>query len=101
MKARTSSAAGFSLVEVTLALGVAAFCLITVFGLIPVALKTQQAAVQQTKANAVISVVADQLRAAVRLPPGLAAKLNSTDPQQNETKTLNSHWLQASQPDWL
>jgi prepilin-type N-terminal cleavage/methylation domain-containing protein len=41
MKAHARSAAGFSLIELTVALGVAAFCLITVFGLIPVALMTQ------------------------------------------------------------
>ncbi|PYK89378.1 MAG: hypothetical protein DME35_08910 [Verrucomicrobia bacterium] len=57
MKAHARSAAGFSLVEITLALGVAAFCLIAVFGLVPVALNTQQASVNQTKANAIISQV--------------------------------------------
>src|SRR4029077_11336823 len=62
--------AGFSLVEVTLAIGVAAFCLITVFALIPVALKTQQASIQQTTANDIMTQILGDLRADVRLPPG-------------------------------
>ena len=74
MKAHARSAAGFSLVEITLALGVAAFCLIAVFGLVPVALNTQQASVNQTKANAIISQVINDLRADVRLPQGQQSK---------------------------
>jgi Tfp pilus assembly protein PilV len=61
---------GFSLVEVTLALGVAAFCLITVLGLIPVALQAQRTGNAQTKSNVIISQIVGKLRAAVRLPPG-------------------------------
>ena len=40
----------FSLVEVTLALGVAAFCLIAVFGLMPVGVQTNRNATSQTGA---------------------------------------------------
>ncbi|GAT34702.1 Verru_Chthon cassette protein B [Terrimicrobium sacchariphilum] len=58
MKAR-----GFSLVEVTLALGVAAFCLVVVFGLIPVGLRSNQAAVEQTAAAGFLSSIAADLRA--------------------------------------
>ena len=55
--------AAFSLVEVTLALGVAACCLIVVFGLLPVGLRSNQAAVEQTTANGILSAVAADLRA--------------------------------------
>ena len=48
MKTRLSAA--FSLVEVTLALGVAAFCLIAVFGLLPVGVNSDQTSIQQTAA---------------------------------------------------
>ena len=95
MKAHARSAAGFSLVEVTLALGVAAFCLITVFGLMAVGLKTQQASVQQTKANAIISQIADDLRADVRLPPGQASK------ESTEGFQLHGHWATVATPDTL
>jgi type II secretory pathway pseudopilin PulG len=87
--------AGFSLVEVTLAIGVAAFCLITVFALIPVALKTQQASIQQTTANDIMTQILGDLRADVRLPPGQASK------EQTSGFGLHGHWLAVSQPDTL
>jgi uncharacterized protein (TIGR02598 family) len=95
MKTRVRSAAGFSLVEVTLALGVAAFCLIAVFGLMAVGLKTQQASVQQTKANTIISQIANDLRADVRLPPGQASKA------QGQWSNLHGHWAAQAMPDTL
>lgn len=69
MKRHTPSS-GFSLIEVTLALGVAGFCLIAIFGLLPVALNSNQAAVEQTAANGILSAVLSDLRAT---PPGGAA----------------------------
>jgi type II secretory pathway pseudopilin PulG len=101
MKRSARSTAAFSLVELTLALGVAAFCLLAIFGMLPVALKTQQASIQQTTANEIISEISDELRAAARLPSGIAKKLNTADPQQNKTWTLNQHWFKIENPDWL
>jgi uncharacterized protein (TIGR02598 family) len=50
----------FSLVEVTLAIGIAAFCLIAVFGLMPVGVQTNRNATSQTAAtNIITSVIAD------------------------------------------
>ena len=50
----------FSLVELTLALGVAAFCLIAVFGLIPVGVQTNLNSTSQTAAtNIMAGIVAD------------------------------------------
>jgi uncharacterized protein (TIGR02598 family) len=63
MSRRLHYSAGFSLVEVTLALGVAAFCLITLFGLLPVGVKTNQNSTSQTAAAAVLSSVVADLRA--------------------------------------
>jgi uncharacterized protein (TIGR02598 family) len=70
MKHPLHKIAAFSLVEITLALGVGAFCLIAVLGMLPVALKTQQAAIQQTAANSIISQIVGKLRADARVPPG-------------------------------
>ena len=81
--------AAFSLVEVTLALGVAAFCLIAVLGLLPTGLKTQQASIQQTTANTICSQVVADLSAALRLPPG----------QQSKQFNLHGRWAQALHPD--
>jgi uncharacterized protein (TIGR02598 family) len=58
----TQSDSGFSLVEVTLALGVAAFCFLAVFGLLPIGLKTQQLAIEQTAAIRIISATTADLR---------------------------------------
>ena len=91
MKAHARSAPGFSLIELTLALGVAAFCLITVFGLMTVALMTQQASVRQTTATAIISQIAADLGAATRLPPG----------QQSKQFSLTGHWAAQATPDQL
>src|SRR5436309_7561378 len=53
----------FSLVEVTLALGVAAFCLIAVFGLVPVGVQTNRNATSQTVATNILSSVVSDIRA--------------------------------------
>src|SRR6266498_3315923 len=75
MKRPLAKKAAFSLAEVTLALGVAAFCLIAVLGLLPTSLKTQQASIQQTTANQIISTIRSEERADIRLPPGLESKV--------------------------
>jgi uncharacterized protein (TIGR02598 family) len=60
MKVFANLAAAFSLVEVTLALGIAAFCLIAIFGLMPVGVQTNRNATSQTAAtNIIVAVVAD------------------------------------------
>ena len=53
---------GFSLVEVTLALGIAAFCLLALFGLLPIGLSSNQAAVEQTTAAGVAMQLVSELR---------------------------------------
>jgi uncharacterized protein (TIGR02598 family) len=57
------TAAAFSLVEVTLALGVAAFCLVAVFGLLPVGVQTNRNATSQTAVTNILSSVASDIRA--------------------------------------
>jgi len=86
---------GFSLVEVTLAVGIAAFCFVTVLGLMSTGLQTQQASSEQTIATAILSAQAADLRAAVRYPPGLQNQLN------DQQRTLNNHWALVSTPDTL
>jgi type II secretory pathway pseudopilin PulG len=94
--------AAFSLVEVTLALGVASFCLIAVLGLLPTTLKTQQASIQQTTANQIISTIFSDLRADVRLPPGLDSKVCPDDPNEPcAWRDLHGHWRNIAAPDTL
>ena len=72
MKMRAPDA--FSLVEVTLALGVAAFSLLVIFSLLPIGLQTNQRAIEQTASADILSAVAADLRGTpVTNPRGNAA----------------------------
>lgn len=64
MKRCSHTAFAFSLVEVTLALGVAGFCLIAVFGLLPVGVQTNQRSISQTAATGILAGVMADMRAA-------------------------------------
>ena len=64
----------FSLVEVTLALGVAAISLLVIFSLLPIGLQTNQRAIEQTASADILSAVTADLRATpVTNPRGGAA----------------------------
>src|SRR5438552_5342226 len=104
MKRPLSGSAAFSLVEVTLALGVAAVSLIVVLGLLPASLKTQQSSIGQTTANQIISTIFSDLRADVRLPPGQASKVCPDPPDPNQPcawGNLHGHWRNVAVPDTL
>jgi uncharacterized protein (TIGR02598 family) len=69
---------GFSLVELTLAIGVAAICLLTIFSVLPIGLQTSQRAIEQTASADILATVAADLRATpVTIPRGSA----TTSPQ--------------------
>jgi uncharacterized protein (TIGR02598 family) len=74
--------AGFSLVEVTLAIGIAAFCLIAVFGLMPVGVQTNRNATSQTAATNIMAAVLADLRA--------TPKINTTSAQFGITFGTNA-----------
>lgn len=69
MSTRRFDTGGFSLVEVTLALGVAAFCLVAVFGLLPTALQVQSTATEETASIGIASAIAADLRGTPRESP--------------------------------
>jgi type II secretory pathway pseudopilin PulG len=101
MKSPLGHTAGFSLVEVALALGVAAVCLLALVGLMPASLKTQQSGIQQTTATQIISQIHSFLRADVRLPPGQYKKVCPDPPDPDvpcNWDALHGHWLAVSQP---
>ncbi len=77
MKIWRHQVSAFSLIEVTLALGVAAFCLIAVFGLLPVGVNTNQSSIQQTAAASFATRIAADLRAAKATAPPFSPKLHS------------------------
>jgi type II secretory pathway pseudopilin PulG len=101
MKRKLYSSA-FSLVEVTLALGIAAFSLIAVLAMLPVGTKTQRVSVQQTTANAIMAQITAFLRADVRLPPGQLTKACGNPPAQTcAWSNLSGHWADVRTPDTL
>jgi uncharacterized protein (TIGR02598 family) len=61
MKKLTS---GFSLIEVTIALGIAAFSLVSILGVMPVGLSTSASAKRQTEAVNIMSSVTADIRSA-------------------------------------
>lgn len=96
--------AGFTLVEVTLALGIGAICLTALMGLLPTSLKTQQSSIHQTIANEIVSQISTFLRADVRLPPGQASKACPDPPDPNEPcdwSNLNGHWRNVAPADTM
>jgi len=53
----------FSLIELTVTIGIAAFCLIAVLGLMPVGMRTNRNATSQTAATNIMAAVISDLRA--------------------------------------
>jgi uncharacterized protein (TIGR02598 family) len=54
---------GFSLIEVTIALSVAAFCLLAILGLLQTGITSQRATVEQTAATGIASIIFSDLSA--------------------------------------
>jgi prepilin-type N-terminal cleavage/methylation domain-containing protein len=54
---------GFTLVEVALALGVVAFCLVAIFGLLPVGINSNRNSIEQAAANNIARAIVSDLRA--------------------------------------
>jgi uncharacterized protein (TIGR02598 family) len=67
---------GFSLVEVTLALGVTAISLLAIFALLPVGLKTNQTAIEQTASTDLLSIVGADLRSTPTTTPRGASAIS-------------------------
>jgi len=74
----------FSLTELTLALGVAAFCLLAVFGLMPVGVQTNRNSTSQTIAANIAALAVADLRAAKTASPmvGITMPTDPTSPPQ-------------------
>ena len=61
-RASANQSKAFSLVEVTIALGVASFCLIVTFALLPVGITTNRDSIEQTTAASLSSSIVADLR---------------------------------------
>jgi prepilin-type N-terminal cleavage/methylation domain-containing protein len=62
MKTKTPATAGFSLIEVVLALAVAVFCLLPILGLLAIGLRTDQDSIRETTAATLAAGLTDDLR---------------------------------------
>jgi len=69
VKTKLRHIAGFSLVEVTLALAVTTFCLVVIFGLLPVGINSNQNSIQQTAAANLARTIISDLRATQNSSP--------------------------------
>lgn len=69
MSTNPQKAGGFSLVELALATGVATFCLVSILGLIPIGLKSNQDSVEKTAAASITRALVAGLRAPARSGP--------------------------------
>jgi Tfp pilus assembly protein PilV len=69
MKSSHHAVCAFSLIEVSLALGVAAFCLLSVLGLLPLGIESNQASIQQTAASGLATAILSDLRATGNTTP--------------------------------
>ncbi|HXP34100.1 MAG TPA: Verru_Chthon cassette protein B [Chthoniobacterales bacterium] len=92
---------GFSLVEVTLALGVAAISLLVIFSLLPVGLQTNQRSMEQTASADILSAVVADLRATpVTNPRGgsiTSTQFGITIPAADSTGTTTLFFNSAGQ----
>ena len=100
MKTRAQHAA-FTLVEVTLALGVAAISLLAIFSLLPIGLQTNQRSIGQTASVDIFSAVAADLRATPATNPrggeATSAQFGISIPAAGSTGTTTLFFNSAGQ----
>ena len=99
MIAEPSSPKGFSLVEITLSLGVMSICLLAVLGLLPIASQTNRSAAADTAAASIASAVLADIRATPNVAansPQFAVHFNANsvlffDAEGQATSTLSNN----------
>jgi uncharacterized protein (TIGR02598 family) len=83
---------GFSLVEVTLALGVAGFCLTTLLSLLPLGLTSNQTSLEQTTAGNIGAAIVADLRCAQPLATGTSPRFGFNIPgAESSPPTISSN----------
>jgi len=76
---------GFTLIEVALAVGVAGFCLVTISGLLPIGLSSNQTSLDQTMACNIASAIVSDLRCAQPLVTGSSPRFGILIPASGGT----------------
>lgn len=87
MKLRRPSPSGFSLIEVTIALGIATFCLVALFALLPIGLNTNRDTIEQTVATSIAANIASDIRASLQAQA--EAKKNPSVTAPNGDQSVN------------
>lgn len=94
MKISGASQRAFSLIEVALALGIAAIALVAIIGLIPIGLNSNQASSEQTAAAGLAAgIVADLQATPVEIPPEVKNSLRYQVPLPISGNTSHSLFL--------
>jgi hypothetical protein len=87
---------GFSLVEVTLAVGVAGFCLLSLFGLLPVGLSSNQTSLEQTMAGNIAGAIVADLRCAQPLVTGTSPHFLIPIPAAGAAGSMHTVYLASN-----
>jgi Tfp pilus assembly protein PilV len=77
MKTRKRPIAAFSLVELTIALGVISFCLLTIIGLLAIGINSTHSSTTQTAATNLLTAVTSDLEAAPNITPSYSQTFSS------------------------
>ena len=96
MKPPRQNLHGFSLVEVTVALGIAGFCLLAMLGLIPVGMRNAATASEQTATVGILAAVISDLR---ETPAGASAspRFGTTMPQPGNSASYTIYFSEDGQ----
>ena len=81
---RVAEKAGFSLVEVTIAVGIAAFCLISIIGLLSAGFSANKKSLKTTEAAGIVEALFADLRSA---PEGLNSFIYGINPNVDQVTT--------------
>jgi type II secretory pathway pseudopilin PulG len=84
---------GFSLVEVTIAVGIAGFCLVAMLGLLPSGMKCVKTSVEQTQATSLLGSIVTDLRSCAQgsiTSPILGISLPMDTDSGSSDKTVSS-----------
>jgi uncharacterized protein (TIGR02598 family) len=90
------AAEAFSLIEVTIALGIAAFCLVTVFGLLPIGIVSNQTSFEQTMAGNISSAVISDLRSAQPCGAVTSPRFGLPIPAAGDAATVHTIYISSS-----
>ena len=101
-----TSLSAFSLVEVTLAIGIAAFCLITVIGLIPLGVQVNRNATSQTSATNIMAAVVGDVRATSKAKFlskqfGITIPTNHTSGAPSDCQPCSGCWNNQTQTTYF